>query len=196
MSGRVFPMGFLWGVALSSFQAEMGLGEPSDGTDWWAWVNDPANIEAKRVSGDTPLTGPGFWELYDEDFRRAKEDLGCNSVRLSLDWGRIFPEPTTGVDARASTDSQGNVVDIGLSRDSLAELKRLADMDAISHYREILASAKSHGLTPMVTLYHWPLPIWLHDPISCRDNLDGTEARGWLLASPQKRKMFAGSRRK
>ena len=173
-------MGFLWGVALSSFQAEMGLGEPSDGTDWWAWVNDPANIEAKRVSGDTPLTGPGFWELYDEDFRRVKEDLGCNSVRLSLDWGRIFPEPTTGVDARASTDSQGNVVDIGLSRDSLAELKRLADMDAISHYREILASAKSHGLTPMLTLYHWPLPIWLHDPIACRDNLDGTEARGWL----------------
>ncbi|HEX9913810.1 MAG TPA: family 1 glycosylhydrolase, partial [Candidatus Bathyarchaeia archaeon] len=79
----VFPEGFLWGVAISSFQAEMGLGEPSDGTDWWVWVHDQTNIDAKRVSGDTPLNGPGFWELYDEDLRRAKEELGCNSVRLS-----------------------------------------------------------------------------------------------------------------
>jgi beta-galactosidase len=180
MAERVFPDGFLWGTAISSFQAEMGLGEPSDGTDWWAWVHDPTNIDVKRVSGDTPLNGPGFWELYDDDLRRAREELGCNSVRLSIDWGRIFPEPTTGVNVKVVRDPRGNVVDVELSRGTIAELKRLADMDAVGRYREILASAKSHGLTPMVTLYHWPIPLWLHDPIACRDNLEETQRKGWL----------------
>jgi len=180
MAERVLPDGFLWGTAISSFQAEMGLGEPSDDTDWWAWVHDPTNVEVKRVSGDTPLKGPGFWELYEDDLRRAREELGCNSVRLSVDWGRVFPEPTTGVDVKVVRDARGNVVDVDLSRETMAELRRLTDMESIGRYREILASAKNNDLTPMVTLYHWPLPLWLHDPIACRDDLANAQARGWL----------------
>jgi len=176
----VFPEGFLWGAAISSFQAEMGLGRPSDRTDWWAWVHDPVNVEAKRVSGDTPLNGPGFWELYDEDLRRARDELGSNSVRLSIDWGRVFPEPTTGVESKVKCDHHGNVAEVELDRRVISKLKGLADMDAVGRYREILSSAKGHGLTPMVTLYHWPIPLWLHDPITCRDSLDESERTGWL----------------
>jgi len=91
--GKEFPEGFLWGTAVSSFQVEMGRGEPSDKTDWWAWVNDKENIKEGIVSGHTPLDGPGFWDLYKEDFKLLKEQLGNNSIRVSVDWGRFFPEP-------------------------------------------------------------------------------------------------------
>ena len=64
MSPKRFPEGFLWGTATSAFQVEMGRGAPAKGSDWYAWVHDKDNIAAGRVSGDTPLDGPGSWELY------------------------------------------------------------------------------------------------------------------------------------
>jgi len=49
-----FPPDFLWGVANSGFQFEMGSrsGENIDpNTDWYAWVHDPSNIRKGIVSG-------------------------------------------------------------------------------------------------------------------------------------------------
>ncbi|MBU6338256.1 MAG: hypothetical protein KGR19_10665, partial [Acidobacteria bacterium] len=58
-----FPNGFMWGVAGSGFQTEMGGGaQNSDqGSDWWAWVRDQKNISSGHVSGDLPENGPGGW---------------------------------------------------------------------------------------------------------------------------------------
>jgi len=175
----VFPEGFQWGTAISSFQAEMGRGKPSKDTDWWAWVHDPDNIKVGRVSGDSPVDGPGFWEMYDDDFERCRSELGNNAVRLSIDWGRIFPEVTSGVEVKVKRDQHGNVWDLELD-DSMDSLHRIADEDAVARYREILSSAARHGLTPMLTLYHWPIPLWLHDPIESRDTGGNCEANGWL----------------
>ena len=151
---RVFPDGFLWGTAISSFQAEMGAGEPSDKTDWWAWVNDETNVSVERVSGDTPLDGPGFWELYDGDLRLAREDLKNNSIRLAVDWGRVFPEPTHDVEVKVKKDLWNNVWKVELEEDDVKALDRVADHDAVERYREILKCALNYGLTPMLTLYH------------------------------------------
>jgi len=181
--GRVFPRGFLWGTAISSFQAEMGAGEPSDGTDWWAWVHDETNISVGRVSGDTPLDGPGFWEHYHDDLRLAGEDLKNNSIRLAVDWGRVFPESTESVEVDVKRDRWGNVWKVELEEDDLDALERLADGGAVDRYRMILESAHSHGLTPMLTLHHWPIPLWLHDPIACRDDIESTDKRGWISQS-------------
>jgi beta-galactosidase len=178
--GKVFPEGFLWGTAISSFQAEMGAGEPSDGTDWWAWVHDETNASMGRVSGDTPLDGPGFWERYDDYLRLASEDLGNNSIRLAVDWGRVFPDPTESVEVDVKRDRWGNVWKVNLEDDDIDALDRLADGDAMKRYREILESVHGHGLTPMLTLYHWPIPLWLHDPIACRDDMDSTDKQGWI----------------
>ncbi|MCW4049518.1 MAG: glycoside hydrolase family 1 protein [Candidatus Bathyarchaeota archaeon] len=178
---RAFPEGFLWGTAISSFQVEMGRGKPIDCTDWWAWVHDKTNIDVKRVSGDTPTNGPGFWELYDQDFEMAKEELASNTIRLSIDWGRLFPESTRDVDAKVRRDLWNNVWEVEVDKDAMDQLSKKVDHDAVERYREIINSAKSHGLTPMVTLYHWPIPLWLHDPIACRDDLAGTDKKGWLM---------------
>ena len=180
---RAFPDGFLWGTAISSFQAEMGAGEPSDRTDWWAWVHDETNVSVERVSGDTPLEGPGFWEIYDGDLRLAREDLKNNSIRLAVDWGRVFPEPTHSVEVDVKRDQWNNVWKVGLEQDDVKALDRLADHDAVERYREMLKCALSYGLTPMLTLYHWPIPLWLHDPIACRDEMDSTDRRGWISPS-------------
>lgn len=180
LSSKRFPEGFLCGTAISAFQVEMGRGKPSPHSDWYAWVHDEENIARGRVSGDLPEKGPGFWELYGDDLKRAREELGNNAIRLSLDWSRIFPRSTEAVEAEVGHDRWGNVSSLNIDEDMMQSLKEMADGKAVQRYRQILSEANRLGLTVMLTLYHWPLPLWLHDPIACRDDLDGVPLMGWL----------------
>ena len=179
MSPKRFPEGFLWGTATSAFQVEMGRGDPAKDSDWYVWVHDEDNIAAERVSGDTSLDGPGSWELYHEDFRIAREELGNNSFRLSLDWSRLFSRSTEAVEVDVKLDEHGNVYGVSVDEAAMEELQALANPAAVKGYREMLTEANRVGLTVFLTLYHWPIPLWLHDPIACRDDLDGATRRGW-----------------
>ena len=58
-------------------------------------------------------------------------ELGQNSHRLSIEWSRVEPRP--------------------------GELSS----EALSHYRRVLESLRSHGIEPIVTLHHFSNPIWL-----------------------------------
>jgi beta-glucosidase/6-phospho-beta-glucosidase/beta-galactosidase len=160
---RPFPPGFLWGTAIAAFQTEMGGGAPNDtNTDWWVWVRDPANVTAGRVSGDLPENGPGFYDRFDSDARMAHGQLRTNAMRLSIEWSRVFPTSTVGVDASG-----------GYTPAVLAALDALADPAEVAHYREVLASLRARGLEPMLTLNHFTLPLWLHEPIGVRDAFAG-----------------------
>jgi beta-glucosidase/6-phospho-beta-glucosidase/beta-galactosidase len=160
-----FPADFLWGTAISAFQSEMGLGAPTDpNTDWWAWVHDADNIADGRVSGDLPETGPGFWTLFADDAKLARRRLHNNALRLSIDWSRLFPSPTTGVDISGG-------IDAGV----LAALDALADQSAVAHYRAVLQALRAQGLEPMVTVNHFTLPLWTHEPIAIRDAFVGVD---------------------
>jgi beta-glucosidase/6-phospho-beta-glucosidase/beta-galactosidase len=162
---RPFPPDFLWGTAISAFQSEMGVGAPNDpNTDWWVWVHDADNIADGRVSGDLPEDGPGFWTLYATDARLARRRLYNNALRLSIDWSRLFPSPTTGVDISG-----------GIDAGDLAALDALADAAAVAHYRTVLATLRAHGLEPMVTVSHFTLPTWVHAPIAIRDAFAGVD---------------------
>lgn len=57
--------------------------------------------------------------------------LGHNAHRLSLEWSRIEPK-------------QGEW-----------------NEEAIDHYRKVLSALKQRGITPLVTLFHFTLPIWV-----------------------------------
>ena len=164
-----FPRGFAWGVATAGFQSEMGRGRDLDrGSDWWAWTHDPANIADGRTSGDQPENGPGFWRRGASDVALAR-GLGATTFRLSIEWSRIFPRSTAGV-------RTGAVVGAG----ALRRLDRLADPRALAHYRALLARIRAAGMTPLVTLQHFTLPRWLHDPIAVRDRLNGIDPNAAL----------------
>lgn len=59
--------------------------------------------------------------------------LGLNSFRLSVEWARIEPE-------------QGIFSD-----------------EALSHYRDVLVACLERQITPVVTLHHFTLPLWVAD---------------------------------
>ena len=170
VAGAAFPPGFAWGTAIAGFQAEMGYsgGSIDTGSDWWAWVHDPANIAAHRVSGDLPEYGPGFFDRYKDHLRQAKT-LRANVFRLSLEWSRIFPTSTAGVNASG-----------GVTLPVLLQLDQLANQAAVARYRFILLEIRRRKMEPFVTLNHFALPLWLHDPIAARDALAGRDPSGPL----------------
>src|SRR3954471_6606757 len=152
---KKLPKSFLWGVATAGFQGEMGPGAPNDpNSDWWAWVRDPENIQKKRVSGNLPEQGGSQWTNYKTDVGLARNRLHANAYRLSIEWSRIFPRSTEG----ATT---------------LGELDAVADQSALEHYRAVLTAIRKAHMTPFVTLNHFTLPLWLHDPIAARDAFAG-----------------------
>lgn len=71
-----------------------------------------------------------------DHFHRYEEDfdlaksLGHTAHRLSIEWARIEPE-------------EGKF-----------------DESAIAHYRKVLEALNARGITPMITLWHFTLPLW------------------------------------
>lgn len=177
---RSFPKDFLWGTAIAGFQVEMGRGPPDPNSDWFKWVHDEENIRLGIVSGDLPEDGPGFWELYEEDLLRARNELNNNSVRLNIEWSRIFPIPTFDIAVKIVRDKRGNLKRIDISKSDINELEIRANEFAVKRYREILEKARALGLEIVLDMYHWPLPLWLHDPIECKRNILYAERKGWL----------------
>ena len=153
-----FPPGFLWGTANAGFQSEAGQGRHTDpNSDWFVWTHDPANIADGTVSGDQPESGPGFWKLFRDDLDLAANQLHNDAFRFSVEWPRIFPRSTESVDVGARIDQQ-----------ELRRLDKLANQSAVRHYRRVLRAANRRGLTPFVTLHHWTIPSWLHEPVATR----------------------------
>ena len=164
-----FPASFLFGTAIAGFQVDMGCptiaaSECEDThSDWYKWVTSPTLLAdpALGIVGDPPDAGPGFYELYPADLDRAKNELHNDAVRLSLEWSRLFPTSTAGVDGYLA-------------------LKAIADPKALAFYHAVFAAMKARGLTPLVTLNHYTLPDWIHDAEGCHANLDTCSPRGWL----------------
>lgn len=119
-----FPDGFLWGAATAAHQNEGG----NDNNQWAAWEQQPGRIHEGATAGQAT----GWWDLATAaaDFDRAA-DLGLNSLRLSVEWSRIEPQP--GV----------------------------FDEAALRHYAEMIGLLRVRGIEPMVSLHHFTDPLWL-----------------------------------
>lgn len=139
-----FPKNFLWGVATSAHQIE---GDQHNQWSVWELENakalaaqssyqfdDLSNWPEVKRSAQTPsnyVSGRAT-----EHYARFAEDislvrkLNLNAFRLSIEWSRVQPE-------------QG-----------------AWDAGAVKHYKEVLAELKKQGIEPMVTLFHFTLPVW------------------------------------
>jgi beta-galactosidase len=170
-----FPTDFYWGVAHSGFQAEGGPGSPVDpNSDWYKWVHDPFNQQLGLTDG-VPEDGPGAYVSYDTDAQLARNELGMNTFRMGIEWSRIFPNSTASVDI---SDEGGTI-----SEADLEALDALANQAEVQHYRDVLTSLRARGLEPMVTVNHFTLPAWVHDPITTRLLVQlglPAPAAGWL----------------
>ncbi len=123
--------GFRWGVALSEYQNSGAAHFPD--SNWAHW-------ERKKVHKGLPTiknfedsdNACNFWETYPEDIGLIKE-LGCNSLRISVEWTAI--EPVEGQFNQAALD----------------------------HYKDLVARCNAVGIDVMVTIYHWTHPQWFDD---------------------------------
>lgn len=164
-----FPPGFFFGASTAGFQVDMGCPTLPDAecvdanSDWYQYVTSPETIALGQthLSGEDPaVVGPGHWELYDDDLALAQAD-GHTMFRMSLEWSRVFPTSTVGI--------EGNDA-----------LRAVANADALAHYRAVLRDARERGLEPYVTINHYTLPTWIHDGVGCTLDLDTCSPRGWL----------------
>ncbi|MFN8033323.1 MAG: family 1 glycosylhydrolase [Mycobacterium sp.] len=153
-----FPSGFHWGVSTAGFQSEMGTGTPMDvNSDWWQWTHDPVNRLLLGWKGGLPENGPGEWTQYPTDIVLARDGVGADTFRMSIEWSRIFPNSTESVD-----------ISNGVTVDTLTRLDQLADQDAVAHYKAELQAMNNAGLDPMVTINHFTLPLWVNNPAQSR----------------------------
>jgi beta-galactosidase len=171
---------FMLGASLSPFQFEGGFkGDEDPNNDWWVWVHDEENIIAGLVSGDFPENGSGYWRLFKQDHDLA-EKLEMNTLRLGVEWSRVFPKPTLDVEVGVERDEEGRVISIEVDEKALEKLDELANQEAVKHYIEMFSDWKNRGRKLIINLYHWPLPLWLHDPVKVRKHGPDRAPSGWL----------------
>jgi beta-glucosidase/6-phospho-beta-glucosidase/beta-galactosidase len=164
-----FPKGFLFGTAIAGFQAEMGCPTVDPArcedrhSDWYDFITRPELVQDPGlfIAGDPPSAGPGFYELYPHDLDRAANELHNNALRLSIEWSRLFPTATDGIE---DPDA----------------LRAAASPDALAYYHALFSAMKARGLSPFVTLDHYTLPSWLHDAVGCHVDITTCTKRGWL----------------
>ncbi len=139
-----FPKHFLWGAATAAHQVEGG-----NHNQWTVWELENAKVRAaqseyqiedydswSRVKDQAKNPSNYVSEALADHYNRYEEDfdllgkMHMNAYRFSVEWARI--EPQEGAWSPA----------------------------AIQHYKDYLHSLRGRGIEPMVTLFHFSLPVW------------------------------------
>lgn len=129
-----FPKNFLWGAATSSHQTEGGLTN-----NWSKWEE----VRVSQLSKDELKYGVENYESNSKQscgsFNCYKEDvrilreLGLKAYRFSIEWSRIEPE------------------------------KGKFDYKGLEYYKKLVKELRKNNIEPVVTLWHWTIPLWLEE---------------------------------
>lgn len=139
-----FPKDFLWGAGTSSHQIEGGLKN-----NWTEWEEKNMEHLIKRTSKDIDAVlfkkaqdpecylSNGRYSCesskYWKEDIKAMRELKLNAYRFSLEWSRIEPK------------------------------KGIFDEAGIDFYINFIRELKESGIEPVVTIWHWTLPVWLSE---------------------------------
>jgi beta-glucosidase len=142
-----FPKRFLWGASTAAHQVE-----GSNHNQWSVWELE--NAKAKAAQAEYHLDEYDSWDDIKHDakqpdnyvsgalgdhYQRYEEDfdmiqkMHMNAYRFSVEWSRI--EPSEGV----------------------------WNAEALAHYKYYILSLKKRGIEPVMTLFHFTLPVWFTD---------------------------------
>lgn len=137
---------FIWGASTSAHQVEGG-----NDNDWSEWEKFTANSKVQAAKArqwpkhilknyPNPLQEKNYISGRACDhYSRFEEDfdiakdIGHNAHRFSIEWSRIEPK-------------EGEF-----------------NNQELDHYRSVISALRDRGLEPFVTLWHWPIPLWLRD---------------------------------
>lgn len=139
-----FPKKFLWGVATSAHQVEGGTHN-----QWSVWELEHAktlaaqaeynvahmpkwnDIKPEATNPDNYISGKSA-RHYNvyEKDFDIVQKMNMNAFRFSIEWSRI--EPTEGA----------------------------WNAEAVQHYKEYLKALKHRNIEPVMTLFHFTLPVW------------------------------------
>ena len=93
-----------------------------------------ALVTKERIkNGENGHVACDHYHRFREDVAIMKE-IGLNSYRFSVSWARIIP------------DESGKINEKG-----------------VKFYRDLVDELKKAGIEPLVTLYHWDMPMWVHE---------------------------------
>lgn len=89
-----------------------------------------------------------FYHRYKEDIALMAE-MGFTAFRMSISWSRIYP------------DGDGAL-----------------NPEGVAFYRDVFTELKAHGIEPVVTLFHWDMPVSLverYDGFGSKKTLEAFE---------------------
>ena len=137
MGKNVFPADFLWGGSIAAHQCEGAWQEGGKGLAMMDLVTSGAVDRPRHISRAfedgyvyPSHTGIDFYHRYKEDIALFAE-MGFKALRISIDWSRIFPN---------GDDAQPNA-------------------EGLAFYHAVVDELIAHGIEPIVTLYHFEMPM-------------------------------------
>lgn len=141
---KTFPKNFLWGASVSAHQVE---GENHN--QWSVWELE--NAKALAAQSEYQYHDLGSWDYSKsqatnpdnyisgaaaDHFNLYEKDfdilqhLNMNAFRFSIEWSRVEPKEGSW------------------------------DAAAIEYYKQYIAALKKRDIQPVVTLFHFTLPVW------------------------------------
>jgi len=123
MTARLFPEGFLWGVATSAYQIEGATGEGGRGESIWdRFASTPGAI----ADGSDGGIACDHYHRWREDLSLLRQ-LGVRAYRFSIAWSRVMPYGRGAVNG-AGLDFYDSLVD-GLLEAGIRPLATLNHWD-------------------------------------------------------------------
>lgn len=142
-----FPKSFLWGASVSAHQVEGG-----NHNQWTVWELESAKNKAKQAKAELGMLDnwaeirgqaedPENYVSGDlaDHYNRYLEDfdfierMNLNAFRFSVEWSRVEPE------------------------------EGCWNLEVIKHYKDYTNELRRRGIEPIVTLFHFTLPVWFSD---------------------------------
>jgi beta-glucosidase len=154
---KSFPKNFLWGASTAAYQVEGDL--HTQWSEWerakaaelartapqrLAWLPHQERIIKAMTDPDNYVAGAGVrHEHYYEQDFDILQKLHMNAFRFGVEWARLQPREGEWNEA------------------------------AFDHYLEYILSLKRRGIEPVLTLWHWTMPVWFAEKggFECKQNM-------------------------